>query len=117
MGLLRDLTRPVSDLTNAVWAPLRALFVVGLCAIISAYATPHGDWVKWVALGMGIAVLVAWARAARTLFTLGLVALVGWWIYRRYGPEARARFDDWAVRTRPHRRGVIEAVRNAAANA
>jgi hypothetical protein len=40
-------------------------------------------WFKWVALGMGIAVLVAFAKAARTLLLLALVTWVGTKIYKR----------------------------------
>ena len=30
-------------------------------------------------------------------FGLALVAVVGWFVYRRWGGEARTRFDDWVA--------------------
>jgi UPF0716 family protein affecting phage T7 exclusion len=74
--------------------------------------TYHGVWwFKWVALGMGIAVLVAFARAARTLLLLALVAWVGMKIYQRYGAAARQRFDDWVARAQPQAAEVLQALR------
>lgn len=115
MNPLRFVTRPVENLIDAVVMPFKALFVVGLCWFINSMTTPGNWWFKWVALGMGIAVLVAWARAARTLVGLAVVAFVGWWLYRRYGTEARQRFDDWVARTRPETAQVFELVRGGAA--
>ncbi len=114
MNPLRFVTRPVDNVLEAITMPFKALLVVGLCALINAMTSPGHWWVKWVALGMGIAVLVAWARAARSLLGLAVVALAGWWLYRRYGPQARAQFDDWVVRTRPQTAQVFEVVRRAA---
>ncbi len=111
MSLLRTLTRPVRDLTDAVVMPFRALFVVGLCWLINAWTFSGHWWVKWVALGMGIAVVVAFARAARTLFVLLLLAWGGRWLYRRYGAAAKERFDEWAERTQPQAREVLHALR------
>ena len=112
MSLLSPLLRPVKNLTDAIFMPFKAIFVVGLCGLINAM-TFHGQWwVQWVALGMGIAVLVAFARAARTLLTLALVAWVGAWIYRRYGQQAREQFDDWVQRTQPQTGQVLQVFRN-----
>jgi hypothetical protein len=105
-------TRPIRDLTQAVVMPFKALFVVGLTGAINAM-TYHGLWwFKWVALGMGLAVLVAFARAAKTLLLLALVAWVGMKIYQRYGQTARERFDDWVARARPEAAQVLQALRN-----
>ena len=87
--------RPIKDLTEAVTMPLRALFVVGLCWAINAFTYQGYWWVKWVALGMGIATVVALARGLRTAAVLLLAAWVGRHLYRRYGPAARAQFDQW----------------------
>lgn len=111
MNPLRIVTEPLRDLTRAVVLPFKALFVVGLCFAINAMTSPGHWWVKWVALGMGIAVLVAWAKALRTLFVIGLVAAVGLWVHRRYGAEARAKFDDWARRTQPGRSQLLAVLR------
>lgn len=102
---------PVSDVIRAVVMPFKFIFVVGLCWFIN-YMTFTGTWwVKWVAFGMGIAVLVAWARAARTLLLLALVAAAGWWVYRHHGQAARERFDDWVRRTQPQQHQLFEVLR------
>ncbi|MBP6898747.1 MAG: hypothetical protein KBC73_01600 [Burkholderiaceae bacterium] len=113
MNPLKTLLRPVHDLTQAVLLPFKALFVVGLCFMINWMTSPGHWWFKWVAFGMGIAVLVAWARAARTLLTLALVAFVGWWIWRRYGDDARRQFDGWVQRTRPQQAELLNVLRGA----
>lgn len=111
MNPLRFVTRPVGNLLDAIVMPFKALFVVGLCYAINAMTSPGHWWFKWVALGMGIAVLVAWARAAKTLLTLAVIAGVGWWIYRQYGDRARAQFDEWVARTRPQQAQVMDFLR------
>lgn len=111
MSLFRFITRPVKNLTDAIFMPLKALFVVGLCAAINAMTFNGQWWFKWVAFGMGIAVLVAFARAARTLLLLALVAWAGVWIHRRYGTQARAHFDDWVARTQPQAQQVVDLLR------
>jgi hypothetical protein len=117
MNPLRFVFSPIRDLTQAVVMPFKALFVVGLTGAINAM-TYHGVWwFKWVALGMGIAVLVSLARAARTLLLLALVAFVGYKIYQRYGQEARKRFDDWVARTQPQAAQVMAALRGPQAPA
>jgi hypothetical protein len=95
MNPLRFISSPVSDLYKAVVAPFQFIFVVGLCAFINWMTSPGVWWVKWVALGMGIAWIVAWARAAKTLLLIGVVAGVGYFIYKRYGAAAKARYDAW----------------------
>jgi hypothetical protein len=117
MSLFSFVTRPIRDLTQAVVMPFKALFVVGVTGLINAL-TFHGVWwFKWVALGMGLAVLVAFARAAKTLLLLALVAWVGMKIYRRYGQDARQRFDDWVARTQPQAAEVLSALRGPATKA
>ena len=111
MNPLKFVTRPVKDLTDAIVMPFKAVFVVGLTGLINAM-TYHGVWwFKWVALGMGIAVVVSLARAAKTLLLLALVAWVGMKIYKRYGQAARQRFDDWVARTQPQAAEVLDAWR------
>lgn len=105
-------TRPVRNLTQAVVMPFKALFVVGLCFLINWMTSPGHWWVQWVALGMGIAVLLAWARAAKTLLVLGVVAYVGWKIYPRHGQAARDRFDAWVARTQPQAAEVVDLFRS-----
>ena len=117
MNPLRAITRPVRDLTRAVLMPLKAIFVVGLCGAINWMTFSGVWWVKWVALGMGIAVVVALARGARTLLLLALVAWVGWKVYQRWGAEARNRFDDWVARTQPQAAQVLDVLRSPARRA
>jgi len=76
-------------------------------------------WFKWVAFGMGIAVLLAFARAAKSLLLLVLVAWAGRAIYTRYGAAARRRFDDWVAELRPQVAEVLaalQATRGGSAN-
>ena len=101
---------PLHDLVRTVTMPLRALFVVGLCGLINAMTYSGAWWFKWVALGMGIATVLAWARGLRALVALALLAAAGWWIYRRHGATARRAFDDWAVRAQPAAADVLRRV-------
>lgn len=114
MNPLRTITSPINDLVRAVVLPFKALFVVGLCGVIN-YMTYAGTWwVQWVALGMGIAVVVALAKAARSLLLIALVAWVGRQLVRRYGPQARAAFDQWVQRDHPQAADVVAAWRAGA---
>jgi hypothetical protein len=54
--------KPVSDITRLFTTPLKAIFVVGLCGLLNWMTYAGNWWVKWVALGMGIAVVVSVAR-------------------------------------------------------
>ena len=117
MNPLRFVLQPIENLADAVLMPLKALFVVALCGLVNWMTYSGQWWVKWVALGMGIAVVVAWARAARTLLVLALVAWVGWKIYQRYGEAGRARWDDWVRRARPQAAEVMELLRSRDARA
>ena len=59
MNPLSFITRPVSDLSQAIFMPFKALFVIGLTGFINAMTYNGSWWFKWVAFGMGIAVLVS----------------------------------------------------------
>lgn len=113
MSLFSVFTRPVKNIADAVIMPFKAVFVVGLTGIINAMTYQGVWWFKWVALGMGIAVLVAFARAAKTLLLLALVAWVGSKIYQRYGQAAREKFDDWVAKSQPQAAQVLQALRPA----
>lgn len=114
MNPVKLITRPIRHLTDAIVMPFKAVFVIGLCAAINAMTYQGTWWVKWVALGMGIAVLVAFGRAAKTLAVIALVAWGGWWLHKRYGATAKARFDEWADRTQPQARQVLAVIRGGA---
>jgi hypothetical protein len=106
MNPLRFFTQPFSDLWGAVVATWNFVFVVGLCALVNWMTHPGYLWVKWVALGMGIAAVVAYARALRALVKIAVIAAVGWWIWRRYGEAIRARYDAWREERAAARRPV-----------
>ena len=108
--MINLVTRPVSDIGRAIVMLCKALFVVGLTGFINWMTYSGSWWFKWVAFGMGIAVLVSFARAARSLLLLALVAWAGWTIYKRYGADARRHFDDWVARTQPPASQVLDAV-------
>ena len=101
MNLLRLITSPVSTLTRAITAPLNFIFVVGLCLFINWMVSPGHWWVKWVAFGMGINVIVAWARVAKLFLVVGVLAAIGYFIYKRYGAEAKAQYDAWRTEGEP----------------
>lgn len=111
MNPLSIVTSPIKDVTQALVMPFRALFVIGLTGFINWMTYSGVWWFKWVAFGMGIAVLVSFARAAKTLLLLALVVWVGWKIYQRYGEAARAKFDDWVAHTQPKAAEVLDVLR------
>jgi hypothetical protein len=65
---------PLRTLHRAATLPFTALFVVGVCFVINLWTAPGHWWVQWVALGMGIAVLSAWFRAAKLALAAGGLA-------------------------------------------
>lgn len=83
MNLIRVLTQPATDLSRAVLMPLKALFVVGLCWLINAMTYSGVWWVKWVALGMGIATVFALLRGLRALLLVGGAAWLASWLQQR----------------------------------
>ena len=108
---------PVKDLWNLVAMPMKAVFVVGLCGVINWMTYSGTWWVKWVALGMGIATVVAVGKGLRTLLLLALIAWAGRAIYRQYGQAVRERFDAWVARTNPQWaqwHDVVDMVRTGA---
>jgi hypothetical protein len=111
MNPFKIVTRPVKDLVDALVMPFRALFVIAITGTINVMTYSGTWWVKWVALGMGIAVLASLGRALKSLLLIALVAWVGWKIYQRYGEAARQRFDDWVQSTSPKAAEVVAALR------
>ena len=77
----------INDIAKALIYPFRMLFVVGLCFFINDMTSPGHWWFQWVAFGMGIGLVVAWARALRILgvaaLTAGIALLVYRWFRRR----------------------------------
>ncbi|MFO1327391.1 MAG: hypothetical protein U1F56_08530 [Rubrivivax sp.] len=101
---------PIQDLTRMLTTPLKALFVVGLCAVVNSMTYAGTWWVKWVALGMGIATLLSLARGLRTLLVLAALWWVGRALYARYGAAARERFDAWVASRDPQWSGTRQAM-------
>lgn len=101
--------RPIRDLTQMVTMPFKAIFVVGLCFVINNMTNPHVNWWKWVALGMGIATLVALGKGLRTLLVVALVWWVGKKLYERYGAQVKATFDAWVAKEQPGWSDVVRA--------
>ena len=112
--MLTIVTGPLKDITSAVVLPVKAIFVIGLPGFINWMTYSGTWWFKWVAFGMGIAVLLSFARAAKTLLVLALVAWGGRAIYRRYGADARQHFDDWVAEAKPQAAQVLAALRRPA---
>lgn len=84
---------PVSDLFRAVFFPIKALFVVAICFVVNVVTSPHHWWFQWVAFGMGIATLVIWLRALRTILATAGVAGLGYLGYRWWTKRTHARRD------------------------
>jgi hypothetical protein len=84
---------PVRTVADAFAKPFKFLYVVGLCCLINVVTSPGHWWVQWVALGMGIAVIAAWARAVKLLVAAGAVAALGAWAYRRWGDAGKAQVE------------------------
>lgn len=72
----------VGDITKAITYPFRMIFVVGLCAFINFFTSPGHWWFQWVAFGMGIGLIVTWARAIRAVGVAAITAAVGYAVYR-----------------------------------
>jgi hypothetical protein len=83
------------NIVEAVSFTFKAVFVVALCYFINAWTSPGNWWAHWVLFGMSIAFIVKWASAIKTLVLLALVAGVSYWLYKRYGADARDRFNVW----------------------
>lgn len=74
--------KPLSDVMDAVVFPFKALFILAICASINWMTAPHHLWVKWVALGLGIAMVAKFAKALKALLVAGVVAAAGWAVWR-----------------------------------
>jgi len=74
--------KPLTNVTDALLFPFKAIFVVGLCFFINAFTSPGHWWAQWVAFGMAIALLCVWARALKTVLAAGLLGGLGYLAYR-----------------------------------
>lgn len=101
--------RPIKDLGQMVTMPFKAIFVTGLCYVINQMTSPVYPWWHWVALGMGIATVVALAKGLRTLLVLALAWWVGKKLYERYGAQVKASFDAWVDKEQPGWAAVMRA--------
>jgi hypothetical protein len=114
MNPVRFVTRRIDHVWEALVMPFRALFVIGLTGLINAMTYNGTWWFKWVALGMGIAVVVSLARGLKSLLVLALAGWIGWKIYQRYGEAARQRFEHWFETSKPKAADLMQALRRAA---
>lgn len=74
--------KPLADVMEALVFPFKAVAILALCASINWMTAPQHLWVKWVALGLGIAMVVKFARALKTLAVAGAFAAAGWLAWR-----------------------------------
>lgn len=63
--------------------------VLGVLVIINMMTSPGYWWVKWPALGIGIAWLISLVRVLGALVVLGGVAALMAYLFRRERPVAR----------------------------
>jgi hypothetical protein len=85
---------PLRTVRDAVALPFSALFVVAVCVAINAFTSPGHWWAQWVALGMGIAVFAAWARALKLAIAAGGLAWLAHVLLRQRAVDtARHRTD------------------------
>lgn len=76
--------KPAKEVLDAIVFPIKAAAILVMCAAINWMTTPHHWWVKWVALGLGIALVVKIARAIKVLLITGVLAALAlaawqWW--------------------------------------
>lgn len=86
--------KPFKVFSKAITLPFTALFVIGITYQINMMTAPHHLWYPWVVLGMGIAVVVAWARALKTLaLMLGVAGVAGlaWMAFSKWKKTPPAR--------------------------
>ena len=81
----------INDITKAITYPFRMIFVVGLCAFINFFTSPGQWWFQWVAFGMGIGLLVVWARAIRAVGVAAIAAAVGYAVYRWFSRRQESK--------------------------
>ena len=62
---------------------ITAPFILLMLFVINWMVTPGQWWVKWAALGMGIAWVIALFRVIRMVVLLGGIAAFGLWLANR----------------------------------
>ena len=62
---------------------ITAPFILLMLFVINWMVTPGQWWVKWAALGMGIAWVIALFRVIRMIVLLGGLAAFGMWLANR----------------------------------
>lgn len=82
MNPLFFIASPLTDITKAFTYPLKVLYVVAICTLVSVITSPCAWWVQWVVLGMGIGLIAVWFRALKTIIAAIGVAAIGYFIYR-----------------------------------
>jgi hypothetical protein len=62
---------------------ITAPFIFAMLFVVNWMTTPGQWWIKWVALGMGIAWVIALLRVVRMIVLLGGLAAFGMWLANR----------------------------------
>ncbi|MCK7595066.1 2TM domain-containing protein [Pseudomarimonas salicorniae] len=79
---------PLRTVHEAITLPFKAIGVIALCFVINLMTSPGVWWVQWVVLGMGIAVISAWWRAAKLAGFAALLAGLAALLWTRRQPVA-----------------------------
>lgn len=82
--------KPLKHVAEAIVFPFKAIGILAICLAVNWLASPHHFWVQWVALGLAIAAVVKFARAAKALIVTGALAGLAyavwrWWQNRKAG--------------------------------
>lgn len=68
-------------------ASLKFLFtaplILALLALINWLTSPGEWWIKWPAIGLGIAWFISLMRVLRAVIVVGGLAALGTWLWRR----------------------------------
>jgi hypothetical protein len=80
--------KPLKHIADAIVFPIKAIGILAICALVNWMTSPGHWWVQWVAMGLGIAMIVKFSRALRALLVTGAIAGLGvvlwrWWKNRR----------------------------------
>ena len=73
------MVKTLKSLKFLVTGPL----ILAMLVVINWITTPGHWWVKWPALGIGIAWFVSLFRVIRAAILVGGLAALGAWLYRR----------------------------------
>lgn len=61
-----------------------APLILALLALINWLTSPGEWWIKWPAIGLGIAWFISLLRVLRAVIVVGGLAALGTWLWRRH---------------------------------